>query len=39
LFGGGSGFEMMDLKGFERIVLVNEKIVWINGWIVRFEGI
>ena len=28
----------MDLKGFEWIVW-DEKVVWINGWMVRFEGI
>jgi len=31
-------FERMDLKGFEWIC-VDERVVWINGWMVRFEGI
>jgi len=35
LFGWESGFEKIDLKG----LCEDEMVVWINGWMVRFEGI
>jgi len=38
LFGWGSGFEGMDLNGLSGLC-VDERIVWINGWMVKFERI
>jgi len=35
LFGWQSGFERKDLS----VLCVDGKIVWINGYMIRFEGI
>jgi len=32
---GGSEFEKMNLSG----LYMDEMVVWINGWMVRFDGI